>query len=357
MTRQIQRTSHATAAQVCYSPALLFIDPGPRVSKPKLFSTHVLFEEPRKKLAEHFNVEYWQGEERPPRAEVLKRASGVDALVCLLTEKIDRELLLAAGPNLRIVANVAVGFDNIDVPACTERHVAVTNTPGVLDETTADFAWTLLMAVARRLVEGDRMARSGAWTKWNLDQLCGTDVWGKTLGIIGLGRIGRAVARRASGFRMRVIYNSSKRAPAEIEKELNAEYLPRDSVFEQADFLSLHVPLNDATRGLVGPAELARMKKTAFLINTTRGPVVQELALIAALERGELAGAGLDVFEREPLIPDGLRRDNVVLAPHLGSASVETRTRMALIAVENAIALFEGKLPPTILNPEALRSN
>jgi len=327
------------------------------VSKPKLFSTHVLFEEPRKILAEHFDVEYWMEEERPPRAEVLRRVSGKDALICLLTERVDRELLDAAGPNLRIVANVAVGFDNIDVPACTERNVAVTNTPGVLDETTADFAWTLLMAVARRLVEGDRMARSGAWTKWNLDQLCGTDVWGKTLGIIGLGRIGRAVARRASGFRMRIIYNSTTRAPSEIEKELNAEYVSRDAVFEQADFVSLHVPLNAVTRGLVGPAELAKMKRTAFLINTTRGPVVQEAALIDALEHGVIAGAALDVFEREPLIPDGLRRDNVVLAPHLGSASVETRTRMAMIAAENAIAIFGGKRPPTILNPEALRQN
>ena len=327
------------------------------MNKPKLFSTHVLFQEPRRKLAEYFDVEYWTGEERPPRAEVLRRVAGKDALICLLTEKVDRELLDAAGPKLRIVANVAVGFDNIDVPACTERKVAVTNTPGVLDETTADFAWTLLMAVARRLIEGDRLARSGAWTKWNLDQLCGTDVWGKTLGIIGLGRIGRAMARRASGFGMHVIYNSTTRAAAEIEKELKAEYMSRDSVFEKADFVSLHVPLNDATRGLVGPAELAKMKRTAFLINTTRGPVVQEAALIDALEKGQIAGAALDVFEREPLIPDGLRRDNVVLAPHLGSASVETRTKMALIAVENAIAYFAGQRPPTILNPEALRQN
>jgi glyoxylate reductase len=247
-----------------------------------------------------------------------------------------------------------VGYDNIDVPACTKRNVAVTNTPGVLDETTADFTWTLLMAVARRLVEADHMARSGAWKKWNLDQLCGTDIWGKTLGIIGFGRIGRAVARRASGFRMRVIYNSTTRAPVEIEKELNAEYLSRDAVFAQADFISLHVPLNTATRGLLGPAELAQMKSTAFLINTTRGPVVQETALIDALERGLIAGAALDVFEREPIIPDGLRRDNVVLAPHLGSASIETRTKMAMIAAENAIALFAGQRPSTILNPETL---
>lgn len=324
------------------------------MSKPKLYSTHVLFEGPRKKLAEHFDAEFWDGEDRPPRSKVLSRVAGKDALISLLTEKIDGELLDAAGPNLRIVANVAVGFDNIDVPTCTARGVAVTNTPGVLDETTADFAWTLLMAVARRLIEGDRMARSGAWTKWNLDQLCGADVWGKTLGIIGLGRIGRAVARRAAGFRMRIIYNGTNRAAAEIENELKAEFLPRDAVFEQADFLSLHVPLTAATRGLVGAAELARMKRSAFLINTTRGPVVQETALIDALERGLIAGAALDVFEREPLIPDGLRRDNVVLAPHLGSASIETRTRMAQIAVDNAIAFFEGKRPPTILNPEVL---
>ncbi len=328
-----------------------------KMTKPKLFSTHVLFEEPRRKLAENFDVDYWTGQERPSRDEFLKQIAGKDALICLLTEKIDREALDAAGPNLRIVANVAVGFDNIDVPACTERKVIVTNTPGVLDETTADFAWTLLMAVARRLVEADRFARSGAWTKWNLDQLCGTDIWGKTLGIIGLGRIGRAVARRASGFRMRVIYNSTSRAPLEIEKELNAEFVPLDAVFEQSDFLSLHVPLNAATRGLVGPAELAKMKRAAFLINTTRGPVVQEAALIDALERGLIAGAALDVFEREPIIPDGLRRDNVVLTPHLGSASIETRTRMALIAVENAIAFFSGQRPPTMLNPEAFRQN
>lgn len=327
------------------------------MAKPKLFSTHVLYEEPRNRLSEHFDVDYWKENERPPRTEVLKRVAGKDALVCLLTEKIDHELLAAAGPNLRIVANVAVGFDNIDLPACTERGVAVTNTPGVLDETTADFTWALLMGVARRLAEGDRMARSGAWTHWNFDLLCGTDVWGKTLGIIGLGRIGRAVARRAAGFRMRVIYHSTNRAAPEVERELNTEYLLRDDVLAQADFLSLHVLLTAATRGLIGPAELAKMKRTSFLINTTRGPVVQEAALIDALEHGIIAGAALDVFEREPLIPDGLRRDNVLLAPHLGSASVETRTRMAMIAVENAIALFEGKRPPTILNPEVLRSN
>ena len=325
------------------------------MSKPKVFSTHVLFDDPRRRLAEHFDVEYWTGEERPPRPEVLKRVAGKDALVCLLTERVDQELLDAAGPTLRIVANVAVGYDNIDMSACTERSIAVTNTPGVLDETTADFTWTLLMAVARRLVEGDRLARSGKWLQWNLDLLCGTDVWGKTLGIIGLGRIGRAVARRAAGFRMRVIYYSTPREPAVVEKELNAEYMEQDRLLAQADFVSLHVPLYADTRGLIGPAEFAKMKRTAFLINASRGPVVQEAALVDALDQGRIAGAALDVFEREPLISDGLRRDNVVLAPHLGSASVETRTRMAMIAVENVIAFFNGKRPPAILNPEVLR--
>lgn len=324
------------------------------MSKPKIFSSHVLYEEPRRRLADHFDVEYWTGSERPPRPELLRRVAGKDALICLLTEKVDGELLDAAGPNLRIVANVAVGYDNIDIPECTRRKIAVSNTPGVLDETTADFTWTLLLAVARRLVEGDRMARSGEWLQWNFDLLCGTDIWGKTLGIIGLGRIGRAVARRASGFRMHVIYNSTTRAPAEIEQEMHAEYRTQEQVLRESDFLSLHVPLNANTRGLIGHDELSKMKKSAFLINTTRGPVVQEAALVQALEEGAIAGAALDVFEREPLISDGLRRDNVVLAPHLGSASVETRTKMAMIAAENAIALFEGKRPPTILNPEAL---
>lgn len=322
------------------------------MTKPRLFSSHVLFEEPRRLLEQHFEVDYWTGTGRPDRAEVLKRVAGKDAMISLLTERIDAELLDAAGPNLRIVANVAVGYDNMDVPACTARKVALSNTPGVLDETTADFTWTLLMAVARRLIEADELARSGRWKQWNLDFLLGTDIWGKTLGIIGLGRIGRAVARRASGFRMRVIYAGNSRAPVEVERELNAEFKSKDEVLQQADFVSLHVPLNEKTRGLMGPAEFAKMKRTAFLINTTRGPVVQEQALIEALERGVIAGAALDVFEREPEIPDGLRRNNVVLAPHLGSASVETRTKMAMIAAENAVAYFSGRRPPTILNPE-----
>jgi glyoxylate reductase len=321
------------------------------MDRPKILVTHRLFEEPRAKLEEICEAEYWSDSERPPRAEVLRRVADKDGLICLLTEKIDDELL-SAGPRLRTVANIAVGFDNIDVDACTRRGVAVSNTPGVLDETTADFAWTLLMAVARRLIEGDALCRSGQWKGWNLDQLVGGDIWGKTLGILGFGRIGRAVARRASGFGMRVIYNDAVRAPSEIESELRAEYMERDAVLREADFLSLHVPLLPETRGLIGPRELALMKPTSFLINTSRGPVVQEAALITALERRQIAGAALDVFEREPQIGHGLLRPNVVLAPHLASASLETRTRMAMMAVENTIAFFEGRRPPNIVNPD-----
>ncbi len=323
------------------------------MAKPKLFSTHALFETPRQRIAERFAAEYWTDAERPSRSEVLQRVADQDALICLLTEKIDDELL-AAAPKLRIVANVAVGFDNIDLDACTRRYIAASNTPGVLDETTADFAWTLLLAVARRLLEGDALARSGKWHGWNLDQLCGADVWGKTLGILGFGRIGRAVARRARGFNMRVVYNDATRATAELERELGAEFLERDQVLAQSDFLSLHVPLLPETRGMIGREEVARMKASAFLINTSRGPVVQEAALVAALETKTIAGAALDVYENEPRIGDGLRRSNVILAPHLASASTETRTKMAMIAVENVIALFDGRRPPNILNPGIL---
>ncbi len=325
------------------------------MGKPRIYSTHQLFEPARKLLKEHFEVEYWKSSERPPRDEVLKRVADKDGLICLLTEKVNEELLGAA-PKLRIVANVAVGFDNVDVDACTRRKVVVTNTPGVLDETTADFAWLLLMAVARRLLEGDQLARSGTWKGWDLDQLCGADVWGKTLGILGLGRIGRCVARRARGFQMRVIYNDAIRAPAEVEKELNVEFLARDRVLAEADFLTLHVPLMPETHHLISTAELSKMKRTAFLINASRGPVVDEAALVAALEAGRIAGAALDVHENEPFVHPGLKRTNVVLAPHQASASIETRTKMACMAAENVIALFAGRRPPNVVNPDVLRS-
>jgi len=299
-------------------------------------------------------VEYWEKPERPPREEVLRRVEDKQALVCLLTEKVNDELLQAA-PKLRIAANVAVGFDNIDVAACTKRGVAATNTPGVLDETTADFAWTLLMAVGRRLLEGDALARSGNWKGWDLDQLVGADVWGKTLGIVGFGRIGRAMARRASGFQMKVIYTDAVRATPDAEKQLGAEYRDLHALLAQADFISVHTPLLPETRGLFNAEKFGRMKRTAFLINTARGPVVNEGDLAEALESGKIAGAALDVFEKEPAIHPGLRRSNVVLAPHIASASLETRTKMAVIAAESVVALLQGRRPANILNPEVVK--
>jgi glyoxylate reductase len=324
--------------------------------KPKVLATHGLFEAARQILQETCEMEYWAKPERPPREEVLRRVKDKEGLICLLTEKINEELLSVA-PKLRITANVAVGFDNIDVAACTKRGVVATNTPGVLDETTADFTWTLLMAVARRLSQGEELARSGKWKNWDLDQLVGTDVWGKTLGIVGFGRIGRAVARRASGFQMKVIYTDAQRAPAEVERALKAEFWEMNALLAESDFISVHVPLLPETRRLFDAPKFKRMKPTAFLINTSRGPVVDEAALVAALEGGQIAGAGLDVYENEPFIHPGLKRANVVLAPHIASASLETRTKMACIAANNVVALFAGQKPPNILNPEVLKAS
>ena len=306
-------------------------------------------------MQEKCQVEYWREPERIPREQLLARALDKQGLVCLLTERVD-EAFLRAAPQLRIVANVAVGFDNIDVPACTKRGVAATNTPGVLDETTADFAWALMMAVARRLGEGETLARSGQWKGWDLDQLVGTDVWGKTLGLVGFGRIGRAMARRASGFKMKVLYTDVARVSEDIEKELDAEYRDMDTLLAQSDFVSVHVPLLPETQGLFTSAKFARMKPTAFFINTARGSVVDEAALVHALENRKIAGAALDVYEREPFIHAGLKRPNVVLAPHLASASLETRTKMACIAAKNVRDFFDGKRPASILNPEVLKT-
>jgi glyoxylate reductase len=322
--------------------------------KPKVYCTHALFDEARKILDANCDIQYWTDCERPPREEVLRRVKDREGLICLLTEKINDDLLRTA-PKLRIVSNVAVGFDNIDVEACTKRGVVATNTPGVLDETTADFAWTLLLAVARRLGEGEALARSGNWKGWNLDQLCGADIWGKTLGIVGFGRIGRAVARRASGFQMKVIYTDAVRAPEEVEKSVNVEFRDMNSLLTDSDFVSLHVPLLPDTRALFDGPKFYRMKPTAFLINTSRGPVVDEAALVAALENKKIAGAALDVYENEPFIHPGLKRNNVVLAPHLASASLETRSKMATMAANNMVALFKGQRPPNMLNPDIFK--
>ena len=299
--------------------------------KPKVYATHPLFEEARKILDTHCDIQYWGESDRPPREELLRRVKDREGLICLLTEKVNEELL-RTGPKLRIVSNVAVGFDNIDLEACTKRGVVATNTPGVLDETTADFAWTLLLAVARRIGEGEALVRSGNWKGWNLDQLCGADVWGKTLGIVGFGRIGRAVARRALGFQMKVIYTDAVRSSEDAERSVHAEFRDMNTLLAESDFISLHVPLLPETRALFDAPKFYRMKPTAFLINTSRGPVVDEAALVAALENKKIAGAALDVYENEPFIHPGLKRPNVVLAPHLASASTETRSRMAVMA-------------------------
>jgi glyoxylate reductase len=325
------------------------------MAKPKVYSTHQLFEPARNILDANCDMQYWTDSERPPRDEVLRHVKDKDGLICLLTEKVNEEFLRAA-PKLRIASNVAVGYDNIDVDACTKRGVVVTNTPGVLDETTADFAWTLLMAVARRVAEGEALARSGNWRGWNLDQLCGADVWGKALGIVGFGRIGRSVARRASGFQMKIIYTDAVRASEEVEKSVNAEFCDMNSLLAESDFISLHVPLLPETRGMFNGPKFLRMKPTAFVINTSRGPVIDEAALVAALENKKIAGAALDVFENEPLLHPGLKRSNVVLTPHIASASLETRTKMAVMAANNIVAMFKGQRPPNILNPDIFKT-
>ena len=324
------------------------------MSKPAILSTRPLFPAARAILNQHFDVDYWKPSERISREELLKRVVDREGLVCLLTEKVDDELLSAA-PKLRIASTVSVGYDNIDVAACTKHKVVATNTPGVLDDTTADFAWTLLMAIARRLLEGDAWMRSGTWPGWDLDQLVGGDIWGKTLGVLGFGRIGRGVARRARGFEMRVLYSDAVRASAEVEKELNAEFVDRDRLFRESDFISVHVPLLPDTRHLISKDNLEKMKRTAFLVNTSRGPVVDEAALAEALENKKIAGAALDVFEHEPRVhPALLARKDVILTPHIASASVETRTKMAVMAANNVVALFEGRRPPNAINADAL---
>jgi glyoxylate reductase len=322
------------------------------VGRPKALATRSLFPEARAILDQQFDTEYWTRPERIPRVELLARVADKEALVCLLTEKVDEELLTAAS-KLRVAATVSVGYDNIDVAACTRHKVVAANTPGVLDETTADFAWTLLMAIARRLVEGDAWMRSGTWPGWDLDQLLGGDVWGKTLGIIGFGRIGRGVARRARGFQMRVLYSDQSRVPLDVERELQAEFADMDQVLRESDFVTLHVPLLPGTRHLISTEAFAKMKPTSYLINTARGPVVDEAALVEALEHKKIAGAALDVYEQEPKVhPALLARKDVILAPHIASATVETRTKMAVMAATNAVALFKGEPPPNALNAE-----
>ncbi len=283
-----------------------------------------------------------------PRADLLALVAGADAVLALLHDRVDEELLEAAGPQLRCVADVSVGYDNVDVAAAARRGVVVTNTPGVLDDATADLTMGLLLAAARRLAEGDRLVRAGRPWSWGLGFMLGADLRGKLLGIVGLGGIGRRVAERARAFGMRIAYHSRSAAPAAVEAALEAERMPLGRLLAEADVLSLHCPLTPQTRHLIGAAELAAMKPTAVLVNAARGPVVDEAALARALAAGEIAAAGLDVYEHEPAVePALLGLENVVLSPHLGSATVETRTAMAELAARNAISVLRGEGPLT----------
>ena len=307
---------------------------------------------PMDTIATRCDVDVWEDEWAIPRDELLRRLAGKRGAVTLLTEKVDAEFLDAA-PDLVIVANYAVGFDNIDVDECTRRGVMATNTPEVLTETTADTAWALLMAAARRVPEGDRFLRSGTTWIWAPEMMLGQDVHGRTLGIVGFGRIGQAVARRATGFGMRIAYYDLYRPPEQVERELGAQYLEFDRLLAEADLISIHVALTPETRHLFGADQFRAMKPTSVIVNTSRGPVIDEAALAAALHAGEIFAAGLDVFEREPEVhPDLLTAPNAVVIPHLGSATVDTRNAMGMLAAENLIAALEGRRPPTLLNPQ-----
>ncbi len=299
-------------------------------------------------------VDAYPNDAAMPRPELLRRLAGKHGLICVISEVVDQALLDAC-PELRVVSNVAVGYNNVDVAACTRRGVVVTNTPDVLTDTTADFAWTLLMATARRVVEADRYVRDGRFQQWEYMLLLGGDVHGKTLGVVGFGRIGRAMARRALGFGMRVLYQDAVAADPATERELHATRTDLATLLRESDFVTLHTPLIPETRHLINADSLRTMKKTAYLVNAARGPVVDEAALVSALEEGRIAGAGLEVFEEEPRVHPGLvGLPNVVLAPHIASGSLETRLKMATLAVENCLAVLEGKTPPTPVNPEVL---
>ena len=308
----------------------------------------------RDHLAGRCRLEVWEGEGVMPRAELLDRVAGKAGMVAMLTDRVDGELLDRAGPGLRVVANYAVGYDNLDLEACTARGVLATNTPDVVTEATADLAWALLLASARRVAEGDRFLRARRPWIWGPEFLLGFEVHGKTLGVNGLGRIGRAVARRAAGFAMPVLYTARRRLPPEEEASLGVAWRELDQLLAEADFVSVHTGLSPATHHLIGPAQLARMKSTAVLVNTARGPIVDEAALAGALRAGQLGAAGLDVFEREPQVhPDLLGLDNVTIVPHLGTATFETRVAMGMTAAANLLAALEGRRPPNLLNPDA----
>ena len=323
------------------------------MAKPKIYVTRQIFDEAVDRLREATDMKYWDSEMPPPRDELLREVQDIDGLFCLLTEKIDAELFDAA-PNLKVVSNMAVGFDNIDVAEATKRGIPVGNTPGVLTETTADFAFALLMAAGRRVSEGDRYTRAGNWKTWGPMVLLGQDIHGSTLGIIGFGRIGVEMAKRAKGFGMNIVYYDVIRNE-EREREYEATYCSDvKELLAQSDFVSIHVNLTPETRHLINADTLSGMKSTAVLVNTSRGPVVDQTALYHALKDGTIAAAGLDVTEVEPISMDDplLTLENVIIAPHIASGSVVTRTKMSLMAVDNLLAGLNGEPLPNTPNPE-----
>lgn len=326
------------------------------MTKPKVYITRRLPQAAIDIIAAHCDYTQWDNEETPvPRNELLRAIADVDGVFTLLSERVDAEFL-AAAPRCRIVANMAVGYDNVDVPALTAHKVLLTNTPGVLTETTADLAWTLLMASARRIVEGQKQIEANGWKAWSPMAMVGQDIFGATLGIVGAGRIGSAVARRAKGFEMPILYHNRRPSP-ELEAETGAQYRSLDDLLREADFVVVLVPLSEATRGMFSSREFALMKPTAVFVNASRGPVVDESALYDALKAGRPWAAGLDVFAREPITADHplLTLPNVTAVPHIGSATVATRTRMATVAATNLVAALTGQTVPNPVNPEVLK--
>jgi glyoxylate reductase len=320
--------------------------------KPRVLITRLLPEPALDLVQQTCEVQYYAMDQHLPSAELRRAISDKRGVICQITDRLDAEVL-ALGTSLKVVANVAVGYDNIDVRAATGRGIVVTNTPDVLTETSADLAWGLLYSIARRIPEGDRFVRAGKWQEWKLMLMLGHDVYGQTLGIVGMGRIGREMARRAQGCHMRILYHNRQRVDPALEAELGATWVELPDLLQQADFVTLHVPLSATTTHFMGAPELRLMKPTAYLINTARGAVVDEVALIRALQERWIAGAALDVYEHEPEVPQALKElDNVVLVPHIGSASVATRRRMALMAAENLLAVLRGEQPPHAVNPE-----
>jgi len=321
--------------------------------KPRALVTREVFDETLDFVAQHCEVESNQQDTVFDPETLARKLADKDGVMCALTDRID-DKLLARCPKLKAVANIAVGYNNIDLAACTARGVMATNTPGVLDDSTADLAWALILGTARRLTELERRVRAGEWTGWRLKQWLGIDVHHATLGIFGMGRIGQAIARRAAGFEMKVVYHNRRRLTADIEQRLGATYVTQEDLLRQADFVVLQVPYSPETHHMIGARELKLMKPTAILINSTRGGVVDDAALIAALKSGVIRAAGLDVFENEPrLNPEFLRLDNVVLMPHIGSSTEATRRAMAMTAARNLVAALTGSKPPNLLNPGA----